>query len=142
MDREELEERIRGRRPGDSGFRRGSPVEDASGAGGYVPFQPEPEDALAAREPELPGAVRHVDNMPSEFDAEPIEPTRPHATSPEPPAYEPRVYAPPAHGPVAEHDASSEPPYASFDARGCRPRYERTYWPPPPYSLGYTRLRA
>jgi hypothetical protein len=48
MDRDELEERVR-RRPGEGGFRRGQQIDDAPASAGYVPYQPEPEDALAVR---------------------------------------------------------------------------------------------
>lgn len=61
MDREELEERVR-RRPGENAFRRGSSADEAGARPGYVPFQPEPEDALALRGAEE--AAAHVDNLP------------------------------------------------------------------------------
>jgi hypothetical protein len=64
LDREELEERIR-RRPGENAFRRGG-APDGAGAG-YLPFQPEPEDALAARADEGEGQPR-IDNLPPERD--------------------------------------------------------------------------
>lgn len=48
MDRDELEERVRGR-PAGGGFRRGQPIDEAPPGSGYVPFTPEPEDALAVR---------------------------------------------------------------------------------------------
>lgn len=135
MDREELEERIRGRRPGDSGFRRGSPVDDAPGIGGYVPFQPEPEDALAAHEPELPGGGRHVDNMTPETDAEPPERPSPYARPVEPPAFEPPVYPPPAYDPAAGQAAYAEPSHAQpgYDERS----YPETGYEPEEYPYGH-----
>jgi hypothetical protein len=47
LDREELEGRLRGRRPTDSPYRRGSFVGDTEP--GADQFEPEPEDALAVR---------------------------------------------------------------------------------------------
>lgn len=65
LDRQELDERIR-RRPGENAFRRGGSPDDA-GRPGYVPFEPEPEDALAVRG-EDEAAPRHIDNLPPEPD--------------------------------------------------------------------------
>jgi hypothetical protein len=109
MDREELEERIRSRRPDEAGFRRGMPVDDPS-APGHVPFEPEPEDALAAREPEPGAPTRYVDNTPPDFDAQPAPPPRPVIPE-EPP---PEAYRP--------HEAEPLPP--------PQPQYT----PPPAYS--------
>jgi hypothetical protein len=122
MDRDELEERIRSRRPDDAGFRRGMPVDDASVFGdptrpqGYVPFEPEPEDALAAREPDAGAPTRYFDNTPADFDAERPVPPLPRGTPPpvlpeEPP---PKAYRP--------HEAEPLPPP------------QPTYTPPPAYS--------
>jgi hypothetical protein len=108
LDRDELEERVR-RRPGDYAFRRGSSAGDA-GSGGYVPFQPEPEDTLASRGEEIE-ARRHLDNLPLEPDvtrpvdqpvgrgwaAQPPEPEEPPAAavvSPPPTGTEPEGMAP------------------------------------------------
>jgi hypothetical protein len=112
MDRDELEERIRGRRPDDSGFRRGAPVEDGSDVAGYVPFQPEPEDALAARLPGSSDTPRQVDNTPPDFDAEPAPPAA-YVPPPEPPpdAYRPRAAEPSPATPEYEPD-DAEPAYA------------------------------
>jgi hypothetical protein len=113
MDRDELEERIRGRRPGDAGFRRGAPLEDGFEPG-YVPFQPEPEDALAGREPAGSGAARHVDNTPPEFDAEP--PAFVPPLEPPPDAYQPRAPEPPPAAPAPDYAAAAEeegPAYAA-----------------------------
>jgi hypothetical protein len=72
LDREELDERIR-RRPGENAFRRGGSPDDA-GRPGYVPFEPEPEDALAVRAEEE-AAARHLDNLPPEPDVtRPVDP--------------------------------------------------------------------
>jgi hypothetical protein len=122
MDRDELEERIRSRRPDDAAFRRGAPVDDASASGdptrpaGYLPFEPEPEDMLAAREPEPGATARYVDNMPADFDAEPPLPPQPQApppyTPPPPSAYSaPTSYAAPPPVPPEP----SEPSYAAAD---------------------------
>jgi hypothetical protein len=135
MDRDELEERIRGRRPGDASFRRGAPVEDGSEVAGYVPFEPEPEDALAARQSGPPGEVRQVDNTPPEFDAEPTPPPawvppaepppesyRQHAPEPPPavPAYAPSDYAGGEYEPDdAEPGYETEEPYPyTYPQRG------------------------
>jgi hypothetical protein len=73
LDRDELEERVR-RRPGEGGgFRRGG---SADGPGGYVPFEPEPEDALAARAEEGE-ARRNLDNLRPEPDPERAPPPPP-----------------------------------------------------------------
>jgi hypothetical protein len=130
MDRDELEERIRGRRPGE-GFRRGSAPDEAfpeegSRSGGYVPFQPEPEDALAAREAaEQP--TRRVDR----FGDEPSRPAR--DSEPEsraappppvvPPPDEPRYDEPRYQEPYAE--PQPEPRQAAYD--------EQPYFDDEPY---------
>ena len=127
MDRAELEERVRHRRPGDPAMRRGRPPGDASPAG-YVPFQPEPEDASAIRDDEESGQpVQHVDHTPPDFDQQPPPPvyrethddraaaaaagyaaasryeppSAPYQAEPgtEPPAYEPDPYQGDAYGP-------------------------------------------
>ncbi len=74
LDRNELEERVR-RRPGE-GFRRGTGGEEA-GRPGYVPYQPEPEDALAQRRRDE--AARRVDKLPAEPDPEGSRPAGPAA---------------------------------------------------------------
>jgi hypothetical protein len=103
MDRDELEERIRSRRPDDAAFRRGAPVDDGSAYGdparpaGYLPFEPEPEDVLAARESEPGAPSRYVDNTPTDFDAQP--PRREHLEEPPPEAYRPHEAEPPPPAP-------------------------------------------
>jgi hypothetical protein len=59
MDRDELDERIKSRRPGE-GFRRGTSADEPPA---YVPFSPEPEDALAARDPEVAAHAPRVDHV-------------------------------------------------------------------------------
>jgi hypothetical protein len=140
MDRDELEERIRGRRPGDAGFRRGVPVDDPSEVSGYVPFQPEPEDALAAREAGLPDAARHIDNTPPDFDVEPAAPP-PHVPPVEPPpeAYSPRTPEPPYAEPPYAEVQSAAPQYAARDYQpdDAEPGYE----PEEAYPYAYSRRR-
>lgn len=69
LDRDELDSRIRGRRT-DTPFRRGGYADEAA-SGGYAPFEPEPEDALAKR-PEPDGGQRqYVDNVRDEAPAAP-----------------------------------------------------------------------
>jgi hypothetical protein len=68
MDRDELEERLRLRRPGDPAFRRGGPHTEPPEAA-YEPFAPEPEDQLAVRpETPAPAATPHIDDTPEGFD--------------------------------------------------------------------------
>lgn len=72
MDRAELEERVRHRRPGDPATRRGRPLGDEVAPAAYVPFQPEPEDVNAIRDEEESGqTVQHIDNTPPAFDEPP-----------------------------------------------------------------------
>lgn len=132
MDRDELEERVRGRRPGDAGFRRGAPVEDGSEAGAYLPFEPEPEDALAARQAGPPGDARQMDNTPPDFDAEPATPPAwaPPA-EPAPEAYRQRGPVPPppvpAYAPsdyVPPDDAPRDYPAGEYEPDDAEPDYE------------------
>jgi hypothetical protein len=131
MDRDELEDRLRVRRPGDPGFRRGAPLDDASSsvdAGrphGYVPFEPEPEDQLAAREPDQAAAPRYVDNTPADVEGAVLPPPPPRTSAeppaeayrahvPEPSAVEPAPYtAPPVEPPPVEPPPYAPPPYAA-----------------------------
>ena len=138
LDRQELEERVR-RRPGEAGFRRGG---SADGPGGYVPFEPEPEDALAARGEEGE-ARRNLDNLPAEPEpgsAPPHEPqqsadvTRPideplgraWGASREPEAGPP----PPLPPPPAEPDPASAYEEESF---GEQPAYAPEAYEDIPY---------
>jgi hypothetical protein len=86
MDRQELDARVRQRRPGDARVRRGTLPGDSSGpASGYVPFEPAPEDVRAMREPTEP--VGRVDNTEPDFDR--LPPAAPSPQTPEEtPAYE------------------------------------------------------
>jgi hypothetical protein len=131
MDREELEDRLRMRRPGDPGFRRGMPLEDASSAPdagrpqGYLPFEPEPEDQLAAREA-AQAAQRYVDNTPPDFDVPPPEPEpEPGPTAVEPPAVEqPPIEPPkPEPSPYAPPPAAAPPPYVDPTPSAVPPAY-------------------
>jgi hypothetical protein len=76
LDRDELDQRIRARRPGDLPFRRGVPVGEP---GDYQPFrpepfQPEPEDALVREAAVVGGdAEPRVDNTPPDFDEAQVE---------------------------------------------------------------------
>ena len=129
MDRSELEERARHRRPGDPGLRRGRPAGDDAPPG-YVPFQPEPGDANAVREVEGGEPVAHVDNTPPDFDIPPPTPHREpapnyaaaagaagYAASQPPPAYEPDPYGPPpAAATYGEAPVDEEPYGAPEDA--------------------------
>ena len=145
LDREELEERVR-RRPGDYGFRRGSSASDA-GPGGYVPFQPEPEDALASRGEEG-DARRHLDNLSPEPDltrpinqpigrewaATPSEPEPEPEAEPEPAAVPPAgAYVPPPSepGPDEGEEVPPYPPEAYEDVEYGRPEdaYAYSYEP-------------
>ncbi|HET7583128.1 MAG TPA: hypothetical protein VFL75_10310 [Candidatus Limnocylindria bacterium] len=76
MDRQELDARIRQRRPGEGRLRRGTPPDDAAAsASGYVPFEPAPEDARAMRESTEP--IGRVDNTAPDFDRAPVVPPPP-----------------------------------------------------------------
>jgi hypothetical protein len=99
LDREELEERVRQRRPTDPPFRRGV---EAGSEGGYQPFEPEPEDALAIRDPDETGLeAPRVDNVPPEVDARPAQAPEPQPVFGGPPP----IYAEPPF------DGDDEPPY-------------------------------
>jgi len=76
MDRQELDARIRQRRPGEGRLRRGTPPDGApASASGYVPFEPAPEDVRAMRESTEP--VGRVDNTAPDFDRAPAPPPPP-----------------------------------------------------------------
>jgi hypothetical protein len=158
MDREELEDRLRMRRPGDPGFRRGIPLDDASSAAdagrpqGYVPFEPEPEDQLAAREA-AQAAQRYVDNTPPDFDVPAPEPG-PTAVEPpevepppiEPPRPEPSPYAPPpaaAPPPYVDPTPSAVPPadasWEGEDVDRAEPAYQPGYEEDEAYPYAYGR---
>jgi hypothetical protein len=123
MDRQELDQKIRARRPGERTLRRGSPPEKAAAEArstGYVPFTPEPDDARALREPDPDQPEPNADNTPADFDR-PIQGTTRADDYPEPyqqpsgqppygppPPYEPPSYEPDAYGP-----AEDETPYGA-----------------------------
>jgi hypothetical protein len=76
MDRAELEDRVRHRRPGDPATRRGRPPGDEVPPAGYVPFEPEAADANALRDEDPGQPARYVDNTAPGFDqAAPVPPT-------------------------------------------------------------------
>jgi hypothetical protein len=130
MDRNELEERIRTRKPGEGGLRRGTPLnedERPAQSGGYVPFVPEPEDAMAVREEESAEPASNVDNTPPDFDW----PTE-DATNAAPNAAETRYE--PAYRPPAQADAPVAPPAyhepAEVYERAAGPEDEEPYGAP------------
>jgi len=155
LDRQELEERVR-RRPGEVGFRRGG---SADVSGGYVPFEPEPEDALAARGEEGE-ARRNLDKLPAEPEpgsaAPDPEPQRgadvtrpideplsrswgvsrdPEAAPPPPPPTPPPAPAEPDPSPPYEDEGFGEPPAYAPEAYEDIP-YGR---PEDAYAYPYTR---
>ena len=81
MDRDELDARIRQRRGPETPYRRGGYADEWSGdAGGYAPFEPEPEDALAVREEAASGhGAPRVDHVDDAFVAPGPGPTAPVA---------------------------------------------------------------
>jgi hypothetical protein len=109
MNREELEERIRTRRPGDGGLRRGTHLEDddrPARGGGYVPFVPEPDDARAVHEEEPDEPSPNVDNAPEDVDW-PRSDAASDAGAEEPPPYAETTY-------VAPHEAGAyDEPYGA-----------------------------
>jgi hypothetical protein len=120
MNREELEERIRTRRPAEGALRRGTPLEEdgrSARSAGYLPFEPEPTDSMAAREDEPDGLAPNVDNTPPEFDRQ-----EPAWTDPAPQvaaAYQGPAY--PDDEPYgAPEDAYPSTPMSSDDGRGSR----------------------
>jgi hypothetical protein len=130
MDRQELDARIRQRRPGDARLRRGTPVEPTDARPGYVPFEPDPQDARARREAaETPA---RVDNTAPDFDERgPQEPEPAYAPAPgyDAPAYEPPAYEAPAY----EEPYEAPPPYAAAvespsDAGYGAPEDAYPYW--------------
>jgi hypothetical protein len=125
MDRSELEERVRHRRPGDPAMRRGRGAGDDLPAG-YVPFQPEPEDAKAIREEDPDQPLQHVDNTPADFDTPPPEPPAPTYSEPADRSGMAAV------GAAAYAASSSEPPSPtppSYDADA----YQAGGYQPDPY---------
>jgi hypothetical protein len=109
MDRSELDQKIRQRRPGEGRLRRGAQVDDAgaSRSSGYAPFAPEPDDARALREPESGQPSGHVDNTPADFDRA-ANAAPPAPVAPEPAPHEP---APDEPAPPAPEQFEQAPPY-------------------------------
>jgi hypothetical protein len=101
MDRDELDDRIRFRRPGDAPFRRGMGAAGPAGEGGYEPFRPEPEDALAVRPAAPDIATPRVDHTSDHFDAEPATPPPPTEEPEEPTAPAARFEEPVPTEPIA-----------------------------------------
>jgi hypothetical protein len=121
MDRDELEERVRQRRPGEAAFRRGSELE-ATGA--YEQYTPEPEDALAVRDPDAGGdEPPHIDRTPPAFD----EPPRAAAPTPPPSSAGPPVQLPPEPEPEPEPEPAPEAWQASGDWDDGEPPYPYPY---------------
>jgi hypothetical protein len=105
MDRQELDARIRQRRPGDTRFRRGGGFEGGTaGQAGYVPFEPDPEDARALREATEP--LGNVDHTSAGFDQSP-------APAPEP-EVEPRYEAPEQPGDAYPEAEPYVPPASAY----------------------------
>ena len=100
MDRQELDARIRQRRPGDARLRRGTPFDGSSApAVGYLPFEPAPEDSQAVRQSAV--SSTRVDNTPAGFDAEQVS---------QPPSYQhPEPYQEPETYREPERDQEPEP---------------------------------
>lgn len=90
---------MRQRRPADSPFRRGV---EAGAQGGYEVFEPEPEDALAIRDPDETGLEPpRVDHVPPEVDERPAQAPEPQPVFGTPPP----TYDEPPYG------GDDEPPY-------------------------------
>ena len=124
MDRDELDERIRTRRPGDPALRRGTHLEDddrVAPAADYVPFVPEPQDALAVHEEEPLELAPNVDNTPDDFDSQGDLARR---IGTQGPASHPETnyIQPPAHEPAADDAAEDAYPHAYQAAHDGRRR--------------------
>ncbi len=136
MDRDELEDRVR-RRPGEGGFRRGQQVDETPASAGYVPYEPEPEDALAVRpdggEPDAYGPPSSpTAEETDEIEAAPVWASTaaapPPAPRPDERAYQPPVGDEPHPDAVDDYDdrAYGEPgdayayPYAGGEDGGGR----------------------
>ena len=135
MDRQELDERIRQRRPGDARLRRGAALEAHDAPAGYVPFEAAPEDAQAVRET-TDAPPSRVDNTPPDFDVaprpqpspQPFEAQTPYrevngwAQPPAEPAAAPAWAAAEEEGEAADHEPYDEAeegyPYSSDNRRG------------------------
>ena len=137
MDRDELDTRIRGRRV-DPAYRRGAYADERGDpdAGGYAPFQPEPEDALAKRADPDAGPAQHLDNIPDEpeIPAAPSDPWRRGREVPEEPEPVDRTLVPP----LPPFDRSPPPVAGSQPAAPSQPDpwAARAVEPPPPIEDG------
>jgi hypothetical protein len=131
MDRDELDARIRQRRPGEVVMRRGVPIADGRDTrqAGYVRFEPEPEDASAVREPDAAPPAPHVDNMPAdvgwprqhvpeEAAGEPYQPQREtyREEVAEPEQHEPEQHEPEPYEP--DQDEPEADDAAGYDQQG------------------------
>jgi hypothetical protein len=127
MDRDELDQKIRRRRPGEGTLRRGTQLGRDAEAGpvGYAPFAPEPEDAMAVREPDAEQPAANIDNTPADFDRS-VPPTPqefqeppPYGPPPDVPqafeqqAYEQQAYAQPAYPQQAYEEPVDQAPYGA-----------------------------
>jgi hypothetical protein len=143
MDRSELDQKIRQRRPGEGSLRRGTPRGDPAAttrSGGYVPFAPEPEDTRALREPESDQPAGHVDNTPADFDQPaPAPPPAPAAE----PAYEPsHEPAPPVQEQFEQPGAYEPAAYAEDDAAPYGAPEDAYPYPAEAYTAGDGRRRG
>jgi len=127
MDRQELDARIRQRRPGDNRLRRGTPFDGGDApVPGYVPFEPDPDDALAVREAGQQDQP-HVDNTAPDFDERAAEAARP---LPPPPPVEPAGYTSAPYPDEQEpEDAYVPPPQPTWE----QPQYADEPQPDEPY---------
>jgi hypothetical protein len=118
MDRTELEDRLRNRRPGDAPFRRGQ-------AAGYEPFQPEPEDALAVRDTEPEAGGTRIDRAPPHSDEPPpvTRPSWPDEQRVSPSSREPREAPPPPPVPVPAPAPTADEPFRA-EAAASEPAYD------------------
>jgi hypothetical protein len=120
LDRDELQERVRLRRPTEEPYRRGAlpGAAAASSAGAYEAFTPEPEDRAAIRpadEPSVARVDRYREEAPVEDPAEPTLRRGQFASEPEEPLVAP---LPPWDSPPPAADEPSpyvEPSYAKRD---------------------------
>ena len=107
MDRSELEERLRARRPNEGPFRRGGGQGDE---GAWArPVEPEPEDALARREEPGDLPARHVDNLPADYEAPAYEEPAYEEPAYQAPAYQDPAYQPPPPAPARPEPTRAEP---------------------------------
>jgi hypothetical protein len=117
MDRQELDARIRQRRPGDGRLRRGTPMDSGDARPtGYVPFEPDPEDARALREGTQPEP--RVDNTPADFQ---------DRTSEEPAAEPELTYVPPAPDDWEPQPTSADAADVDMDEEYAEPDEEYPY---------------